>query len=167
MPQSILVFDFGANEEAAQQARHKFEGWKQAFRLGDKALLKFERKSNEADAGEGASDATGEKDAKGKPEKSAKSKPATAGKATGGAAKKGAKKKSAEAEPEKTEDAAAASSDVRVLIRLSFSDHEKLSYQRWLDRIPAEEPFKSAKGETIRHSDPSFTQTADLFDSLD
>lgn len=153
MPQSILVFDFGANEEAAQQARHKFEGWKQAFRLGDKAVLKFERKSNDEAAT--ASDVPVEP----KPEKSSKSKPA---------AKKTAKKKSAEAEAEKkAEEAAAEDSDVRILIRLSFSDHEKLSYQRWLDRIPTEEPFKSAKGETIRHSDASFAKTADRFDSLD
>jgi hypothetical protein len=34
MAQSIFVFDFGTNEEAAQQARHKVEGWKQGFRLG-------------------------------------------------------------------------------------------------------------------------------------
>ncbi len=149
MPQSILVFDFGPNEEAAQQARHKFEGWKQAFRLGDKAVLKFDRKSTDEAAG--ASDAPEEV----KPAKTSKSKPAA----------KKAKTKPADAEAEKkAEDAAA---DVRILIRLSFSDHEKLSYQRWLDRIPSEEPFKSAKGETIRHSDGSFAETADLFDSLD
>ncbi|HTU36321.1 MAG TPA: hypothetical protein VMF66_21155 [Candidatus Acidoferrum sp.] len=153
MAQSILVFDFGANEEAAQQARHKFEGWKQAFRLGDKAVLKFERTANEADAASGAANES-------KPEKTTKAKPG---------AKKNAKKKSGEAKGEEAEDPGAEteSSDVRVLIRLSFSDHEKLTYQRWLDRIPTEEPFKSAKSETIRHSDPSFAKTADLFDSLD
>src|SRR5208282_4485803 len=43
MAQSILIFDFGTNEEAVQQARHKVEVWKQAFRLGDKISLKFER----------------------------------------------------------------------------------------------------------------------------
>jgi hypothetical protein len=159
MPQSILVFDFGANEEAAQQARHKFEGWKQAFRLGDKAVLKFERKSTETTADESPAKAAGEESAKHKPEKSAK------GKGTGGA-KKGAKNKSSEAEPEKKAEQSAANADVRILIRLSFSDHEKLSYQRWLDRIPAEEPFKSAKGETIRHSDASFANTAERFESL-
>lgn len=149
-----MVFDFGANEEAAQQARHKFESWKQAFRLGDKATLKFERTSNSDSA------ATGETAAESKPEKASKAaKPST---------KKGAKKKSGETEAaKKSEEDTAESSDVRVLIRLAFSDHEKLSYQRWLDRIPSEEPFKSAKGETIRHSDASFAKTADLFDSLD
>lgn len=56
---------------------------------------------------------------------------------------------------------------VRLLLRLDFSDHEKLSHQRWLDRIPAEEPFKSANGETIRSGDPAFAKTAELFASLD
>lgn len=152
MPQTILVFDFGTNEEAAQQARHKFESWKQAFRLGDKAVLKFERKANDT----AASDASAES----KPEKNTKTRPA---------AKKGAKKKSshaAEAE-NKADETAAEKSDVRLLIRLSFSDHEKLSYQRWVDRIPSEEPFKSAKGETIRHSDAAFAETMDRFDALD
>jgi hypothetical protein len=151
MPQSILVFDFGRNEEAAQQARHKFEGWKQAFRLGDKAVLKFERKSNEMSSAEGSAQAKAEESAKATP-----------------AAKKRAKKKSAEAEVEKkAEESATENSEVRILIRLNFSDHEKLSYQRWLDRIPSEEPFKLAKNETLHHSDPSFAETADLFDSLD
>lgn len=148
-----MVFDFGANEEAAQQARHKFESWKQAFRLGDKAVLKFERTSNNDAA------PVGETAAESKPEKTSKAAKAST--------KKGAKKKSSEADAAKSEEGAAESSDVRVLIRLSFSDHEKLLYQRWLDRIPSEEPFKSAKGETIRHSDASFAKTADLFDSLD
>lgn len=164
MPQSILVFDFGANEDAAQQARHKFDGWKQAFRLGDKAVLKFERKTNETSAGGGPAKSTRADSAKTKAEKSAKSKAGTAS----GAGKKAAKKRSSEAEPEaKAGGAPPEKSDVRILIRLSFSDHEKLSYQRWIDRIPAEEPFKSAKGETIRHSDASFAETSDLFDSLD
>ena len=110
MAQSYLIFDFGANEEAAQQARHRIEGWKQAFRLGDKMQLKFERASPEKTNG-------GEK--------------------------------------------------VRVIVRLDFSDHEKLSYQRWLDRIPTEEPFKSASPRAVRSSDADYSATSDLFDSLD
>ncbi len=149
MAQSILIFDFGKNEEAAQQARHKFEAWKQAFRLGEKAVLKFERKENEASAG---AEAPGTP----KAEESGK------GKAS---AKKGAKGKSSAAKEEKSATEAA---DVRILIRLSFSDHEKLSHQRWIDRIPSEEPFKSAaSNEILRHSDPSFEKTTELFDSLD
>src|SRR5277367_4062652 len=50
MAHSIMVFDFGVNEEAAQQARHKVDAWVQGFRLGKKILLRFERE----DAPEGA-----------------------------------------------------------------------------------------------------------------
>jgi hypothetical protein len=63
-------------------------------------------------------------------------------------------------------DAAEPSAKVRVLVRLDFSDHEKLSHQRWLDRIPTEEPFKSAKTEIIRQGQPGFSEAAELFDSL-
>jgi hypothetical protein len=143
MAHSYLIFDFGTDEEAAQQARHKLEAWKQGFRLGNKLLLKFERESS-GDEGSG-------KDGGAK---------ASAGE---GKSVAGKKKSSAKEKEEKTE----ASAHVRLLIRLDFSDHEKLSHQRWLDRIPAEEPFKSVDAETIRHTDPSFTKTAELFESLD
>ena len=43
MAQTYMIFDFGTNEELAQQARHKIEGWKQGFRLGEKMSMKFER----------------------------------------------------------------------------------------------------------------------------
>jgi hypothetical protein len=152
MAQTFLVFDFGANEEAAQQARHKFEGWKQAFRLGDKAVLKFER----------AAESNAEKQPVESKAEDGKAGPARGKSAA--AAKKGAKKKDADAE---AEDSPAENSRVRILIRLGFSDHEKLSQQRWLDRIPSEEPFKRAKGETVRPSDASFAKTSQLFDSLD
>ena len=143
MAHSYLIFDFGADEEAAQQARHKLEGWKQGFRLGNKLLLKFERESSAGeDAGkDGAAKAsTGE------------------GKSVAGKKKSSAKEKEEKLEP---------SAHVRLLIRLDFSDHEKLSHQRWLDRIPAEEPFKSMEADIIRHTDPAFTKTAGLFESLD
>jgi len=137
MPQSILVFDFGANEDAAQQARHKIDAWKQGFRLGNKMTLKFDREEPSEKAGDA--------------EAAAEKKPA-------------AKKPAAKAE--KTEKAQGAAR-VRLLVKLNFSDHEKLTYQRWLDRIPAEEPFKSAKGETFRSGDPALAKTAELFESLD
>jgi hypothetical protein len=135
MAQSILIFDFGTNEEAAQQARHKVEAWKQGFRLGSKMLLKFDRKeSSGKDGGQNSSE------------------------------KKPAGKKSAgKTDGEKAEGAGS----VRVLLRLDFSEHEKLSHQRWLDRIPNEEPFKSAEAETIRSGDAAHSKTAELFDSLD
>jgi hypothetical protein len=134
MAQSIFVFDFGTNEEAAQQARHKIEGWKQGFRLGNKMMLKFEREDMTAE-GNGNDEATA----------------------------KPAKKKSAGKKDESPESA----SHVRLLVRLDFSEHEKLSHQRWLDRIPTEEPFKSAKAETVRSGDPEHPKLAERFDSLD
>lgn len=170
MAQSILVFDFGANEEAAQQARHKVEAWKQGFRLGNKMLLKFDREQSAAEnenkpASEepASSDKLSAKAAAGA-EKSAKKKAGAKSGAKGGG--KAAAK--AESEPAKPESPTApANGKVRILVRLDFSDHEKLSHQRWLDRIPAEEPFKSASGETIRSGDPDYRKTVDLFESLD
>lgn len=142
MPQSILIFDFNTNEEAAQQARHKVDAWRQGFRLGNKMLLKFERAEPEMSVA---------------PEDSAAAKETSRAKA---AAKKSAGKQ------EKTEKSEQKSS-VRLLVRLDFSDHEKLSHQRWLDRIPAEEPFKSAKPHMVRAGDAEFAKTVELFDSLD
>ena len=137
MAHSYLIFDFGKDEEAAQQARHKLEAWKQGFRLGNKLLLKFEREES--------------------PEKSAAK--------DGPEPKSPAHKKKSPAHEK--EDAPAAPAHVRLFVRLDFSDHEKLSHQRWLDRIPTEEPFKSVDAETIRPADPDFAKTADLFESLD
>lgn len=133
MAHSYLVFDFGNDEETAQQARHKIEAWKQGFRLGNKLLLKFERADAESDETEGA------------------------------APKAAAAKKKSPAKDDKSDAAAR----VRLLVRLDFSDHEKLSQQRWLDRIPAEDPFKSVECEIIRPPDSDFEETAELFESLD
>ena len=110
MAQSYLIFDFDGNEEAAQRARHRIENWRQAFHLGEKLQLKFERQT-----------------------------------------------------PEKTN----GGERIRVLVRLDFSNHEKLSHQRWLDRIPTEEPFKEASPQVIRDGDANYQATSDLFDSLD
>jgi hypothetical protein len=136
MAQSILVFDFGTNEEAAQQARHKVDGWKQGFRLGNKMLLKFEREDSAEEEDDG-DDESKSADAKGK------------------------KKSAAKKENEKD------AGPVRLYLRLDFSDHEKISHQRWLDRIPTEEPFKSAAAETVRQGDAEFAKTSELFESLD
>ena len=35
---SILIYDFGDNEEAAPQAQHKIESWQQGLRLGKKVV---------------------------------------------------------------------------------------------------------------------------------
>jgi hypothetical protein len=151
MAQSILVFDFGTNEEAAQQARHKIEAWQQGSRLGKKILIKFERPEASAEAeptiAESAAPAT---------EKSKAFKTKSAGaKGTGDSADGGEDGKE---EP---------NSRVRLFVRLDFSDHEKLTRQRWLDRIAAEEPFKSIEGETVRQGNPAFAKIAELFESLD
>jgi hypothetical protein len=150
MAQSILVFDFGTNEEAAQQARHKVEAWKQGFRLGNKLQLKFERKEidEKAPVAEAENPAAKATDAK--------------------SASAGAKNRKAKvAGKAQDEEAKPADGRIRVLIRLAFSDHEKLSHQRWLDRIPAEEPFRSAGSETVRTGEPDFGKTTELFESLD
>jgi hypothetical protein len=130
MAHDFLVFDFGNDEETAQQARRKVENWIQGFRLGKKMILKYEREDAETDETEEAETSS-------------------------------ARKKKASG---KSEDKSAG--NVRVLIRLDFSDHEKLSHQRWLDRIPAEEPFKSKEAKIVRQNDPKFGETAELFDNL-
>jgi hypothetical protein len=128
MAHTFIVFDFGTNEEASQQARHRVEGWKQGYRLGNKLLIKFER-----EGGASKADADDTNDS-GKP-----------------------KKKIDTGKPEK----------VRVLIRLDFSDHEKLSFNRWLERIPKEEAFKLAKSKTVKQGETEFEELEKLFDSLD
>src|SRR5258706_15776303 len=47
MAYSFLIFDFGGDEESAQQPRHRIEGWKQGFRLDKQLQLKIERKDLE------------------------------------------------------------------------------------------------------------------------
>jgi hypothetical protein len=150
MAHSFLIFDFGGNEEVAQQARHKLEGWKQGFRLGKKIELKFDRKEPEA-ASVGASEA---------PAKAAKegSKAKAHSKTKSKSGEKAGQTPSSNAEPP---------AQIHLIVRLDFSDHEKLSSQRWLARIPAEEPFKAMTSKIVRPGDPEFNSTSELFDSLD
>jgi hypothetical protein len=139
MAQSFLVFDFGTNEELAQQARHKVDGWKQGFRLDKKLLLKFDR---------GEAPQTAETDTEEEP-----------------TPKKGAKKSSKAAKSANTKDKEP-QENIQLIIRLDFSDHERLSHHRWLERIPTEAPFKDAQSKIIRQNDAEFAGTADRFDSL-
>jgi len=154
MAHSFLIFEFGTNEDAAQQARHQIDAWKQGFRLDKKLQVKFERKDVEA-----------------KPEESSALPPKAAKSAAKGKAKGGAKSKSAEKSSEKSnaesEPAAAETSKIRLIVRLDFSDHEKLSHQRWVERIPTEEPFKTANPKIVRAGEPEFKTTSALFDLLD
>jgi hypothetical protein len=149
MAHSFLIFDFGGNEDAAQQARHRIDGWKQGFRLDKKLQVKFERNEPEA-----------EPDVVTAPAKPAKS-------GAKGKAKHGPKLKSGSESASKPAPAPADPAQIRLIVRLDFSDHEKLSHQRWIERIPAEEPFKNAHPKIVRAGEPEFTATSDLFDSLD
>jgi hypothetical protein len=149
MAHSFLIFDFGNDEETAQQARHRIEGWKQGFRLDKKLQVKFERKEPEANSD--AATATPPKTA---PKSGAKGKGKPGGKS---------KSKKDSGADDSQDDA----SQIRLIVRLDFSDHEKLSHQRWIERIPTEEPFKSAHPRIFRGGEPEFKATSDLFDSLD
>ena len=150
MAYSFLIFDFGGDEDAAQQARHRIEGWRQGFRLDKKLQLKFEREEPEAKQG------TAPKASSKTSEGSSKTKGASTAKAKSGG--DGGSKSSS---------SPASVSEIRLIVRLDFSDHEKLSHQRWLERIPTEEPFKEAKPQVVRSGDPEFATTEELFDSLD
>ena len=166
MAHSYLIFDFGKNEETAQQARHKVESWKQGFRLGDKITIKFEREEPEDENGADgeASDTEESGSAKGSAKHPAEKHPSAA-EHTAAEKKRGGKKKSsakgADSEKDQEDDA-----NVRVIVRLDFSDHEKLSLQRWLDRIPTEEPFKSVEATIVRQGDPEFGKTSALYEAL-
>jgi hypothetical protein len=147
MAHIYMHFDF-ADEENAQQARHKLDVWKQAFRLDKKLQYKLERPE---EAGEEDS-ATDEAEVGGK-----------------GAQKPRSKSKS---QPRKkagrTQDASGnGSGNVSLLVRLYFSSHEKLSEQRWLDRIPAEEPFKSASPKVLRQGEAGFEEALKQFSDMD
>jgi hypothetical protein len=109
MAQSYIVFDFGGNEDSAQQARFRLDHWRQTFHLTKKLEYKFERK------------------------------PA-----------------------EKKDDG----DQIRVFVRLDFSDHERLSHQRWVERIPVEPPFKGMPAKITKSGDAEFADTAKLFEEL-
>lgn len=138
MAHIYLLFDFAKDEEKAQLARHKLEGWKQAFRLDKKLLYKMERTAVAPTDGD--------------------AKPAKAEKGKGKAKAKATTKE--EATP------AAPSEEIKLLIRLAFSGHEKLSEQRWVQRIPAEEPFLGASPKVVKPGDGDFEATEKQFEEL-
>ena len=136
MPNIYMSFDFSTDEEKAQLARHKLEVWKQAFRLDKKLLYKFERKA-EAGKSETAEAEAGEK----------------------------SKAKSKAKEKEKAE-AAAPKEHVKLLVRLGFSNHEKISGERWVTRIPTEDPFKAAHPAVVKPGDSKFEEVEQQFETL-
>jgi hypothetical protein len=150
MAYSFLVFEFGGDEDAVQQARHRIEGWKQGFRLDKKLQLKIERK--DAKQAHHAETETSSKSSEPKAKEKSPSKK---------------KPKSARLAESKAEANSPSGSEIRMVVRLDFSDHEKLSHQRWLERIPAEEPFKAAKPRVVRPGEQDFLTTEELFETLD
>jgi hypothetical protein len=157
MAHSYIRFDFGTDEEKAQQARHKLDGWRQAFRLDKRLQYKLDR----PDSAGAVSASKPEPAASTAPPQKSKGKTAekTKGKAAAAAAKTSA--------PPAEKPSPAANGKVSLLVRLYFSSHEKLSEQRWLDRIPSEEPFKSASPKVVHHSDPEFESTDKQFEALE
>ena len=140
MAQTFLIFNFGGDEEAAQQARHRIDGWRQGFRLDKKLQLKFDRNDHEA---------------------------APSSKAAGKGRKTDASPGSGPEEGKSAGAKTAATSDIRLIVRLDFSEHEKLSHHRWVERIPSEDLFKGATPKIVRSGDPEFAATAEHFESLD
>jgi hypothetical protein len=146
MAQSYLIFDFGSNEEAAEQARRTIDRWKQAFRLGKKVMMKFDRSA--PDNGGGGDVPTGSGQNAGTSEHPGQQEPATPndGDTTDGG---NADQTTAD--------------QITLIVRLEFSDHERLSHQRWLARIPAEQPFKGAHPKAIEPGDPEFADVVEQF----
>src|ERR1700739_3992110 len=66
MAHIYLTFDFGKDEEKAQQARHKLDAWKQAFKLDKKMQGKFDRKEDGAATASAPAEAKSEKKTAGK-----------------------------------------------------------------------------------------------------
>jgi hypothetical protein len=147
-----MSFDFGTDEEKAQLARHKLEMWKQAFRLDKKLLYKFERSGTDGRSAAPVVEAKNEK-----PEKAEKA----------GKAAKSAKGKTKAAAPPASEKKVAVAGPVKLHLRLGFSAHEKMTEERLVKRIPAEEPFKDASPEVMHQGERGFDETAAVFDALD
>lgn len=164
MAHTYLLFDFGADEEKAQLARHKLEGWKQAFRLDKKLLYKLDRGEAQSSDAESVAEPPAAV-----PEPSSKSAKASAKSSKSEKSSAKSKSKSAEKSPSEAESPAStppANGKVSLLVRLYFSGHEKLTEQRWLNRIPTEEPFKDASPRIIHQGEPQFHELVQQFDSL-
>ena len=154
MAHSYIQMDFGTDEGKAQQARHKLDVWKQAFRLDKKLQYKVERPESGSAVGE-------------EPVKVEAETAESSGKTKGKAASKAKGKEKAPTDEASPKKGAESNGKVGLLVRLYFSSHEKLSEQRWLERIPSEEPFKSASPKVVHHSDPEFEETDKQFEALE
>ena len=152
MAHTYLLFDFGTDEEKAQLARHKLEGWKQAFRLDKKLLYKLERPEAEA---------------KHDPEPTHKAAETPKAEKSKTKAKSKAKSGHSEAATESLEETSHGDGKVNLLVRLYFSGHEKLTEHRWIERIPSEEPFKEASPRVVRQGEAQFEELVKQFESLE
>ena len=146
MAHIYMTFDFGTDEEKVQQARHKLEMWKQAFRLDKKLLYKFERTVDE-----GATEKSVELD-----EKSEKASKAVKGTKTG--------KSKGKAEPEGS---APSNGNVKLYLRFAFSGHEKMTEDRLLKKFPSEEPFSDLSPKAVKDGDAEFGALEEKFDALE
>ncbi len=140
MAHIYMHFDFGADEEKAQQARHKLDVWKQAFRLDKKLQYKLDRPEDDEAEAEAEEPAAEDNE---KPKTKSKGHPTKDG--------------------QSDDDGAV---NVSLLVRLYFSSHEKLSEQRWIVRIPTEEPFKGASPKILRQGEPGFDAAVKQFADL-
>ena len=120
--------------------------------MDKKLLYKLER--DEDSGGEASVEAEKSE----KAEKAEKVTHAEKGKSKGKVKSSAAETKKAATPSAKSEKAATPASKLTLFIRLYFSSHEKLSEQRWIDRIPSEEPFKGASPKIIRKDDAEFEQ---------
>jgi hypothetical protein len=151
MAHIYFSFDFGSDEEKAQQARHKLEMWKQAFRLDKKMLYKFERESDE--------EASSEDGARNLPEAE---KPVKKGKnSKAGKPKSHSKKTAGVGESE------APSGKVKLYLRLAFSGHEKMTEERLLKKFPVEEPFNEMSPKAVKDGEAGFGELQSKFEALD
>ena len=147
MAQTYLLFDFGADEEKVQQARHKLEMWKQAFRLDKKLLYKFERAAEEVSETHESlevDEKSGKGPKSGKPSKPGKS----------------------EAKVESNHPTASNGS-VKLYLRLAFSAHEKMTEDRLLKKFPSEGPFSELSSKAVKDGDAEFAALEEKFESLE
>jgi hypothetical protein len=149
MAHIYMSFDFGTDEEKAQQARHKLEMWKQAFRLDKKLLYKFERSGGGSEVAEDAGAAPKPGSASAKKEAAKSPKPGKA------------KAKAESGQP------AASNGTVKLYLRLAFSGHERMTEERLLKKFPSEQPFSELSPKAVKHGDSGFGELEEKFDSLE
>jgi len=158
MAHIYMTFDFGTDEDRAQLARHKLDGWKQAFRLDKKLEYKFERSE-----GRPAADGT-------KAPESTAAKPQAGKAAKPGRGGKAGKSVGTKANPEVQKEESpppAPAGPVKLHLRLAFSGHERMTEERWVRRIPSEEPFKEASPKTMKTGDAGFAEVETRFEALE